>query len=70
MQALRYRDAKSVTKIAWRFEPREWQAFHGLLIPSTGAVHWMDQPEPWFVMSVEDVVYNVDVSQYVRAAGL
>jgi hypothetical protein len=70
MEALRYREAKDEAKIPWRFEAREWRAFSGVRIPSIGAIRWMDQPEPWFVMSVEDVVYNTDVSQYVRASGL
>jgi len=70
MEAMRYRDAKDDAKIPWRFESREWRTFHGLLVPSNGAIQWMDQREPWFVMSVEDVAYNVDVSQYIRSSGL
>jgi hypothetical protein len=70
MEALRYREARDEARIPWRFAPREWRVFHGVRIPSVGAIHWTDQPEPWFVMSVEHVVYNADVSQYVRASGL
>ncbi len=69
MEALRYRGARDEAKIPWRFEPLGWQTFHGLRIPSLGAVTWMDQGTPWLVMTLEDVVYNVDVSQYLRASG-
>jgi hypothetical protein len=30
----------------------------------------MDEATPWLVMTVEDVAYNVDVSQYIWTAGL
>jgi hypothetical protein len=29
----------------------------------------MDQASPWFALSVEEVVYNTDVTAYIRAKG-
>jgi hypothetical protein len=69
MQALRYRDAKDERKVPWRLEPLGWQWFHGIRLPSPAAVTWLDQGKPWLVMTLEDVVYNADVSQYIRASG-
>jgi hypothetical protein len=36
------------------------------LIPTTGAVTWFDQGKPWAVFTVEDLVFNVDVQEYIR----
>jgi hypothetical protein len=70
MAALRYRDAADETKIGWLNEPLAWQTFHGIKIPSQASVTWMDQGAPWSEWHLEEVVYNVDVSEYIKAAGL
>jgi hypothetical protein len=70
MEMLRYKQARDEAKTQERFEARSWQTVHGLQIPSQGALTWMDEGTPWLVMTVEDVAYNVDVSQYIRTAGL
>jgi hypothetical protein len=56
-------------KILWRNESLGWQTFHGIKLASLGAVTWMDEGTPWAVFTVEDVVYNTDVFQYVTAKG-
>jgi len=68
-EALRYREATDEEKILWRIEPLGWQRLHGVLIPTPAAVIWMDQGTPWAIFSIEEVVYNVDVSDYIRATG-
>ena len=37
---------------------------------ANGAAIWMDDGKPWAVFHIEDVVYNVDVSDYIRVKGL
>ena len=69
MEAMRYREATDEAKIPWRNEPLGWQTFHGIEIPSPAAVTWLDEGTPWAVWTIEDVVYNVDVSEYIRARG-
>jgi hypothetical protein len=69
MEALRYREATDEVKIPWRNEPLGWQAFCGVKIPSPAATTWLDEGTPWAVWTIEDVTYNVDVSEYVRARG-
>jgi len=69
MEAMRYREAADETKIPWRNEPLGWQTFHGIEIPSPAATTWLDEGTPWAVWTIEDVVYNVDVSEYIRAKG-
>jgi hypothetical protein len=68
MEAMRWRDKPE--KIRWTLEPRGWQNFDGIKVPSPAAATWEDEGTPWLVATVEDVVYNVDVSDYVRARGL
>jgi len=69
MEAMRYREATDETKIPWRNEPLGWQTFHGIEIPSPATLTWLDEGTPWSVWTIEDVVYNVDVSEYIRAKG-
>lgn len=69
MEAMRYREATDEVKTPWRNEPLGWQAFHGVRIPSPAATTWLDEGTPWAVWTIEDVAYNVDVSEYVRARG-
>jgi len=70
MEAMRWKDARSAAKTLWRNEPYGRRTFHGITIPSPAAVIWLDEGTPWFVATVEEVVYNVDVSQAIRARGL
>jgi hypothetical protein len=70
MEAMRYREATDEAKIPWRLEPLGWETFHGIMIPSPAAVTWLDDGTPWLVVMIEDVAYNVDVSEYIRARGL
>ena len=69
MEALRYKAATDAIRTPWRLEPRGWQAAHGVRIPSPAAVTWLDEGTPWLVLNLEDVAYNIDVSEYVRATG-
>jgi len=69
LEAMRYREAADEAKIPWRNEPLGWQSFHGVMIPSPAATTWLDEGTPWAVWTIEEVVYNVDVSEYIRASG-
>jgi hypothetical protein len=33
-------------------------------------VTWADDDEPWLRVTIEDAVFNVDVSDYIRQRGL
>jgi hypothetical protein len=35
-----------------------------------GSATWLDQGKPWAIFRLEDVVYNVDVSKYIRQKGI
>lgn len=69
METMRYRDAEGGNKILWLSEVREWQTINETLVPSTGAAIWLDEGTPWAIFTVDDIVYNVDVDEYIRATG-
>ena len=69
MEAMRYRDADDPQKHLWILEPHGWAEFHGVSVPSPAAVTWADEGTPWLVLDLEEVVYNADVSDYIRAKG-
>lgn len=69
LEAMRYKDAASKTKILWLNEALEWDTLDGDKILTTGAVTWFDEGTPWAVFRAEEVVYNVDVREYIRAKG-
>lgn len=66
---MRWKEVTDEAKTLWRNEVLGWQTFHGIKIASPGSVTWIDEGTAWAVFTVEDVVYNVDVSEYVRATG-
>ncbi|MCA0457600.1 MAG: hypothetical protein LCI00_26775 [Chloroflexi bacterium] len=66
-ESMRYREADSTEKVGWRNEMLEWQFFQGIRIPCRAAVQWLDESSPWFTLTVDEVVYNVDVESYIRS---
>ncbi len=70
MEAMRWREATDEAKIPWRLEPLSWETFHGIMIPSRAAATWLDEGTPWLVVTIDNVAYNVDVSEYIKAKGL
>jgi hypothetical protein len=70
LEADRYREATDEAKIPWRNETLDWREIEGHLLPRVGTVTWMDEGTPWAVFTIEQVVYNVDVTEYIRARGL
>ena len=69
MEALRYREASDTEKILWQLTPLAWKTYNGVQIPSRSSVTWADEGAPWLVIELDDVVYNVDVENYIRAVG-
>ncbi len=70
MESMRYQGPKSPAKILWLNKSVQWSDREGKPFASRGAAIWMDNGKPWATFTVEDVVYNVDVSAAVRAKGL
>jgi hypothetical protein len=69
LEAMRYRDAGDEAKTLWINEVREWGEENGKRIPIVGAVTWFDQGTPWAVFTVEEVILNADMSEYILEKG-
>nr|NIQ83151.1 hypothetical protein [Anaerolineae bacterium] len=41
----------------------------GNTVPVVSTATWFDEGTPWAVFTVEDIRYNVDVEDYIRAKG-
>ena len=69
LEAMRYRDPTDEAKILWLVEARGWNAIDGNLVSTVASITWSDEGMPWAVFTVEEVLYNVDVQEYLRAKG-
>lgn len=70
MESMRYKGPESTAKVLWLTESRTWTMVDGHLLPPAGEVTWFDEGTPWAVFTIEDVAYNVDVQDSLRAKGL
>ncbi len=69
MEAMRYRESKSARKSLWITENVEWASLNGQLASVIGAATWFEDGSPWAVFITDEVIFNVDVQQYVRQRG-
>jgi hypothetical protein len=70
MEAMRYRDAgDQAKKILWITRSEPGPTINGTPLSAVGSAIWLDQGRPWATFFLEDVVYNVDVSEYIRQKG-
>ncbi len=70
METMRYRDAgPQAKKILWITKNIPGNNIPGTNLSASGSATWLDQGKPWAVFSLEEVEYNVDVSEYIRQRG-
>lgn len=69
MESMRYHNQASTSKTLWLNKAMEWSTLNGKPTNTVGAAIWMDDGKPWAVFHVEDIVYNADVQEYIRAKG-
>jgi hypothetical protein len=69
MESMRYKDASSEGKTLWINEALQWSSIDGNVLPAVGAVTWFDEGTPWATFTVKEVLYNVDVEEYIRKDG-
>lgn len=70
MEAMRYRESgEDKPKILWIARNEPGQPLTGTNISSTGSVMWLDQGKPWAYFTVEEMIYNADVSTYIHQRG-
>lgn len=69
LKAMRWKAPTSPAKLGWRIDLSNWQRHAGMLVPTGWALTWADENGPWFEARITEVVYNVDVGEYIRNAG-
>jgi len=47
----------------------DWKSFHGVRVPTRVVGTWEDEKNPYVILTVEGVEYNVDVSEVLSAKG-
>lgn len=74
-ESMRYHNQASATRVLWLNAAQEWSKLNGVMTNTVGAAIWMDDSprdglsKPWAVFHVDDIRYNVDVSESIRAKG-
>jgi hypothetical protein len=66
---MRHKNAADEFNALWINEAQKWENIDGELTLVIGAITWMDEGIPWAVFSADEVVYNVDVGEYIRIKG-
>ncbi len=69
MEALRWRNAGDAQKTRWQAQAKEWGQVLGWQMPTLFAAQWMDEGSPWLIARIEDVSWNVDVSESIQSDG-
>lgn len=69
LESMRYQGAESNEKTLWLNEVTRWGEMDGHPFMQDAALIWINQREPWALLTAEEIVYNVDVSEYIRARG-
>lgn len=68
-ETMRWRDAGDPEPIRWINHIQAWTRIDGIGVPAVASVHWADQAHPWLRLSLDEVVWNADLTDYVRAVG-
>jgi hypothetical protein len=69
MESMRYKGPESEGKTLWLNESVSWREVDGRPVPETGAAIWIDQRSPWAFFTLEEIVFNADLEEYVRQKG-
>jgi hypothetical protein len=68
-ESMRFKEVTDEQKILWLNEVRAWGTLGEWQIMTVGTATWFDEGTPWAIFEVEEIVYNADVMEYVRAKG-
>ncbi len=69
MESMRYKGEGSQVKTLWINEARAWLPLDGGLQPVDVALTWYDEGTPWAKLQVEEVIYNADLTEYIKQDG-
>ena len=70
LEAMRYRDSgPEAKKVLWITENLPGETIGDTGLSAVGSATWLDQGKPWAVFTLEDLVFNADVSEYITQRG-
>jgi hypothetical protein len=69
MEVMRYRSTTDAKKTLWLPSSDEYATIDGVTMSVTGSATWFDQKYAWASFHTEDVVFNADFGDYLRARG-
>jgi hypothetical protein len=69
MESMRFKGEESERKTLWLNQVLQWDVSGEKPVPVTTAITWLDEGTPWAVLTTEQVVYNLDVSESIRVKG-
>ena len=70
METLRFKAPNNTAKTPWRVELQGWSTLAGHPLFTVGKLTWLDEETPWAQFTVEEAVFNADVSDYIYAGNL
>ncbi len=68
-ESMRYQNQASAEKTLWLTKAVEWRDLNGTPTNTIGSAIWMNDGTPWAIFHVDEIRFNVDVNEYVRAQG-
>jgi hypothetical protein len=68
LEGMRYKGTTDVEKTLWLNQARSWHDVSGYML-ADAAIIWLDEGTPWAFFSTEEVVYNIDVRDYIQSKG-
>jgi hypothetical protein len=70
MESMRYHDSTSEEKVLWLNKTESMEIMDGKVVSQTGSAIWMDNGKPWAYFTLESIIFNTDVEEYIRQKGL
>jgi hypothetical protein len=73
MEVMRYKSSnEKAEKILWIAKTLEGKTVtaNGITVKAVGTAMWLNDGKPWAFFTTEEIVFNADVKDYVRAKGL
>jgi hypothetical protein len=64
MEAMRYKAKGDAHKVLWLTNETQVEDQ-----PKVSYATWLDQGQPWASFTLEEIQFNLDVSEYIQARG-
>ncbi|MCC6458162.1 MAG: hypothetical protein IT328_24630 [Caldilineaceae bacterium] len=69
LESMRYKGVADTAKTLWLNHILTWETVGSTQVSGEVAIIWLDEGTPWIRLMTEEVVYNIDVQEYIRAKG-